>query len=345
MSKMLETSQTATDFWNDSCDLKELSDAVSHGAVGATSNPVIVSTVVKDSPDVWGKKLDDLIQSNPCDSEDDIAWKLIEELGKAAAELLLGVFEQTNGAKGRLAIQVNPKYYRNSEKMIAHAKELSEVAPNMTIKLPATKAGIVAMEELTAQGVVVTATVCYSVSQAVACAEAMERGLKRYGKPLQPFIAIMVGRLDDQLKRVMAAEGIITDPGYLEWAGVAVFKRAYEIFQQRQFTAKLLSAAYRNHMQWSQFIGGDIVLSMPYKWWNRFNASDVAVEERIDAPVAGEATEELYHKFEDFRKAYDENGMTPNEFEFFGASVHTLNQFIDAYNDLLGVVRERMFCR
>ncbi|MCK5126833.1 MAG: transaldolase, partial [candidate division Zixibacteria bacterium] len=72
MTKMQQTNQTATDFWNDSCDLKELSDAVAQGAVGATSNPVIVSAVVKNSPEIWGKKLDQLIVDNPCDCEDDI---------------------------------------------------------------------------------------------------------------------------------------------------------------------------------------------------------------------------------------------------------------------------------
>ncbi|MCK5127563.1 MAG: transaldolase family protein, partial [candidate division Zixibacteria bacterium] len=275
----------------------------------------------------------------------DIAWKLIGDMGKTAAELLLDIFKQTNGMKGRLAVQVNPTYYRNSEKMIAHGKKLFAIAPNITIKLPATQAGIIAMEELTAQGVSVTATVCYSVAQAIACAEAMERGLARYGKPLQQYIAIMVGRLDDQLKRAMSSQGIITDPGYLEWAGVATFKKAYGIFEQRGYTPKLLAAAYRNHMQWSQFIGGGVVLSMPYKWWNRFNASDVEVIETMDEPVNKEVIDQLYDKFEDFRKAYDEDGMNPQDFEFFGASVHTLKQFINSYNELLEMVRERMLCR
>ena len=71
----------------------------------------------------------------------------------------------------------------------------------------------------------------FSLPQCVAVAEAVERGLKRReseGKDIStmgPVCTIMVGRLDDWLKVVMEKENISTDPGYLEWAGVAVFKK------------------------------------------------------------------------------------------------------------------------
>ena len=68
----------------------------------------------------------------------------------------------------------------------------------------------------------------------------------------------------------------------LEWAGVAVFKKTYRLFQERGYRIRLLSAAFRNHMHWSEFIGGDVVISPPHMWQKRFNASDVPVEPRID---------------------------------------------------------------
>src|SRR5260221_3632793 len=73
----------------------------------------------------------------------------------------------------------------------------------------------------------------------------------------------MVGRLDDWVKVVAEKENITTDPGYLEWAGVAVFKKAYQIFKERGYRTRLLSAAFRNHMHWSEFIGGGVVISPP----------------------------------------------------------------------------------
>ena len=99
-----------------------------------------------------------------------------------------------------------------------------------------------------------------------------------------PVCTIMVGRLDDWLKVVAEQQDIITDPGYLEWAGVAVMKKAYRIYKERGYRLRLLSAAYRNHMHWSEFIGGDVVISPPHLWQKRFNASDVTGAPRMRQP-------------------------------------------------------------
>ena len=96
----------------------------------------------------------------------------------------------------------------------------------------------------------------------------------------------MVGRLDDWLKVLVERNNISIDPGYIEWAGVAVMKKTYRLFRERGYRTRLLSAAFRNHMHWSEFIGGDLVISPPYSWQVRFNASDIEVRPRINEPVA-----------------------------------------------------------
>lgn len=347
-SNMTRTGELGTDFWNDSCDLLELAEAVEHGAVGATSNPVIVGTVAKNNMEHYGPIMDTIIKENTAFSEIEIAWECIRTMAKDASALLKPVFERSKGRKGRLSVQVNPVYYRNPEKMIEHGVSLASIAPNIAIKLPVTQAGLVAAEELTAEGVSITATVSFTLPQAIQSAEAIERGLKRAVKAginideMSPSVVVMVGRLDDHLKRVMKAEGTTVDPGHLEWAGIAVFKKLYHIFTQRGYRSRLLSAAYRNHMQWSEFIGGDVVLTIPYKHWKNFNASSVEVTPRMDKEVDGKIISSLLSHFDDFKRAYQEDGMTPEEFEFYGSSVHTLDQFINGYYELLTLVRGRM---
>ncbi len=71
----------------------------------------------------------------------------------------------------------------------------------------------------------------------------------------------------------------------------------------RGYRLRLLSAAFRNHMHWSEFIGGDVVISPPHAWQKRFNSCDVEVKPRIDTPVAPHIVEALQHKFVDFRRA------------------------------------------
>jgi transaldolase len=347
-SKMQQTVALGADFWNDSCDLRELAHAVQEGATGATSNPVIVATAIKSDQATWVPVLDALIADFPHDTEDDVAWKLIEAVGQRAAALLHPAFEKTRGRKGYLSMQVNPKLFRDPARMLEHGRRLAGVAPNVAIKVPATVEGIEAGSALVAEGINVNATVSFTVPQAVYVAQAFERALDRARaagrdmERLHPYVTLMVGRLDDHLQRVMAKESVTIEPGFLHWAGVAVFKQAHRLFQEKGYRSTLLSAAYRHHLHWSQLLGPGVILTMPYAWWNQFNASGVEVKARLDAPVAPPVVDALLAHFPDFRRAYEPDGLRPEEFVHYGATIHTLNQFIGGYHDLLAFVRERL---
>jgi transaldolase len=161
-------------------------------------------------------------------------------------------------------------------------------------------------------------------------------------RALHPYATLMLGRLDDHLQRVMAKDGVSVDPGLLHRAGIAVFKRARQVFKERGYRATLLAAAYRHHLHWSELIGPGIVQSMPYAWWKQFEASDHPVRATLDEPMDPAVVTTLSRRFEDFRRAYEPDGLAPADFVRFGPSVHTLNQFIGGYHDLLALVRERM---
>lgn len=342
------TQTTPTILWNDSCSTEELTYSIGHGAVGATCNPVIVLNVLKQEWDVWKDRIPQIIHENPAATEDEIAWKLIEEMSVRAAALLMPVFEREKGKNGRLSIQTDPRLYRDAKRIVAQAIHFSELAPNMIVKIPVTKAGVEAIEEATYRGISVNATVSFTLPQAVAVAEAVERGLscrEIEGKDIStmgPVSTLMVGRLDDWLKAVTEKENIIADPEIVDWAGVAVMKKAYRIYKERGYRLRLLSAAFRHHRHWSEFIGGDVVISPPCHWQKRYNASDVTVENRMDKPVDPAIINELEKKYTDFRRAYDEKGLRVEEFDEFGATVRTLRQFIQATSDLISIIRDMM---
>src|SRR6266498_216921 len=96
-AKMPLMTALRADWWNDSGSPAELAEAVSLGAVGATSNPVIVYQGIKGNPEKWFPVLDRIIANNPADNEDEITWKLIAELGRESAAQLIPVFERTHG--------------------------------------------------------------------------------------------------------------------------------------------------------------------------------------------------------------------------------------------------------
>jgi transaldolase len=342
------TQTTPTCLWNDSASIQELTYSIEHGAVGATCNPVIAVGILKKEFNAWKSRIQALMAELPTATEDQIGWQLVRELSIQGAALLKPTFDLHHGKNGRLSVQTDPRFYRDSSAIVEQAVEFNALAPNMIVKIPVTKAGIPAIEEATYRGISINATVCFTLPQCVAVAEAVERGLKRRereGKDIAtmgPVCTIMVGRLDDWLKVVVEKDNVAIDPGYIEWAGVAVFKKTYQLFRERGYRIRLLSAAFRNHMHWSELIGGDVVISPPYSWQVRFNASDVEVRPRIDEPVQPKIVEELSRKFADFRRASTENGLTIDEFDSFAPTRRTLRQFISAVHELDGLVRDVM---
>lgn len=333
-----------TDIWMDSCGEEELEYGLKRRIVGATSNPIIVGAVVKKELEFWEPKIQELIREMPKADEDELAWALIDEVGRLRSPKLLPVYRKFGGKKGRLSIQTNIKYYRNAEKMTEQAVHLSSLGENMMVKIPASAAGIQAMEEATFLGVSINATVSFTVSQAVAVAEAVERGLarrKNAGLPVEqmgPVCTLMLGRTDDWCKKYVSREGLVTDPECLEWAGIAVLKEAYRIYQKRGYTTRLLTAACRNHYHWSALIGGDLAQTINYSWFQRFDNSGIEVKDRMAEPVPARYLAELM-QLSEFRKSFEETGQKPEEFETYGGFKDTLQGFLAGYDDLIGLIR------
>ena len=101
------TVEFPTDYWNDSCSEEELSYAISHGAVGATSNPTIVHTVLKKEMHLWHERIQALIRDNPGWSEAEITWKLFEEAAtEVARTLALAIVEDGEGATKFITVEV-----------------------------------------------------------------------------------------------------------------------------------------------------------------------------------------------------------------------------------------------
>lgn len=338
--------ETATDVWNDSCAVDELEYAIANGAVGATANPTIVSDVWKADPARWRATTRDLAGRNPAWTEVDLAWAIVEAMSLEAAPLLRPAFERFGGRQGRLSMQTNPTFWRTPDQMLAQGVHFDGLAPNIIVKFPATSVGIGVMEEATYRGVSVNCTVSFSVAQAVAAAEAVERGLRRREAEgldtdrMGPVITIMMGRIEDWLRVQVERDGIVADPAALPWSGVAVFKRAYGVFRERGLRARLLGAAIRHHYHWSELIGGDVVITLPSVWQKRFNASDIEVRPRMDDPVDPAIVDELARHFPDFVRAYEPDGLTIEEFDAFPPTVRTLRAFISSYHELLHQVGE-----
>ncbi len=337
-------SEYPTDYWNDSCNESELRYAIENGAVGATTNPVIVGTVMQQEYDIWAPRVREIAAQHPTWTDQQITWQIIEEMAIRGWKMLEPIYQANHGQKGRLSIQIDPTLNRSPEKMVEQARHFETLAPNVQIKFPAVKAGIEAMEQVTEEGLTVNATVSFTVAQALAVGEALERALQKREAAgedtswMVPTCTIMIGRTDDWVKAYNKREGITVHPAAPDWAGVAVFKRAAAIFAERGYRTRLLSAAYRHHLHWSELIGGDVSMTIPFGWQKLFNASSVEVKDRWADPVPQAYIDELLAECPEFVKAYEPDGLAIEDFEHYGATQRTLRSFVSSYWDLVGTI-------
>ena len=337
---------TSTDIWNDSCAEGELAWALARGAVGATSNPSLVLDALRQEPEPWRTRLCELSAAQPAAAEDELAWRLAEAVAVRGAGMLEPVFEASRGRRGRLSIQVDPSRFADAPSMLAQATRFAGLAPNLQVKLPVTAAGLAAMEEATALGIHVNATVNFTVPGALAVAEAVERGLERLAASggdaaaMTPVCTLMVGRLEDWLRIVAARDGILSTPGRIEWSGIAVAKRAIELYRERGYRTRILVGAFRTHLPWTELAGLDIVLTIPPAWQRLIDRAGLEAGDRADLPVDPAVIDELGARFPDFRRAYEPDGIAVAELAGYGAAVRTLRQFIGAYHDLQAHVRD-----
>jgi transaldolase len=189
-------------------------------------------------------------------------------------------------------------------------------------------------EEATAAGSRST-TVGFTVPGAVG--EAVDRGscplrLAAARGRFSPVCTIMVGRLDDWMKVLVERDDVALHPDAANWAGIAVFKRAYRIYQERGYRTRLLAAAYRHRLHWTELVGGDVVLTMPHAWQVRLNESD-RPEPRIDVPVDPAMVDDPLRRIP--TRARTNRGLAIDEF----ASRHPLDpaRSVASYHDLQGL--------
>lgn len=193
-----------TKLWLDSIDPDLVVRNRALGATGATSNPIIISDLLKTG------RFDQEIVSLVKEGRDDaaIAWEMTDRLVRRAQEVFLPVWKETMGNDGYVSFeldplledtQLGPPHAERVAKYIALGKQWSAGHQNRMIKVPATPAGLDALEELAAHGIALNVTLIFSTRQYRAARDAVWRGAQRRKAGLAEFksvYSIFVSRLD-----------------------------------------------------------------------------------------------------------------------------------------------------
>ena len=194
---------TGTKLWLDSVDPELVRSNRALGATGATSNPIIISDLIKSGRfdetirELLGKGLDD----------EQIAWQMTDQLVRDAQLVFADVHSETNGNDGYVSFELDPlledtdcslSVEEKAARYIELGKQWAEGHSNRMIKGPATPGGLACLEELVAAGVTVNVTLIFSERQYIEARDAVWRGAQRRGSlnEFKSVYSIFVSRID-----------------------------------------------------------------------------------------------------------------------------------------------------
>lgn len=182
----------------------EFRELIDSGIVnGATSNPAIFKNAILSSG-AYKEQLQTLGSLTPKEKYEALAIYDIQK----AADILKPLHDK--GDDGYVSIEVDPYLCDDADATIAEGERLfKEIGrKNVMIKVPATKAGYIAMRELVSKGIPVNATLIFKKEQALACADAFRDGVEKYGKKVDTVISVFVSRIDRALDATLVKNGV-----------------------------------------------------------------------------------------------------------------------------------------
>jgi transaldolase len=228
------------------------------------------------------------------------------------------------------------------------------------VKMPGTKEGIEGIRLLTSEGIPTNATLTFVLPQLIAVAEAVKAGLREArAKSVdlsgwRSVVTMMLGRYEDctVFKEDAARVGVHLTDDDIRWAGPAIVKKAYRIFQKRGYESKMLAASMRvgptlngqtqlRHI--ATFAGGNVVLTVFPNIYEAFltNYAECEIRPQMDDAVPAATLEKLL-KVPYFARAYDEHGYAPEEFIMHQALIDTRQQFSEAAEKLEAYIASRL---
>ena len=202
---------SGTKLWLDSVDPDLVARFKKYGATGATSNPIIISDLIKTGR--FDEDLQELIESGYDDEA--IAWQMTDRLVSRAEEAFRDVYESSKGETGYVSFELDPlledvdnpmPVAQRADRYVELGKQWAKGHPNRMIKVPATPAGIAALERLAAAGISLNVTLIFSERQYKAAREAVWRGAQSRQGGLDGFksaYSIFVSRIDVYTKKAI----------------------------------------------------------------------------------------------------------------------------------------------
>lgn len=317
-----------------------LSHSLRRGACFLTSNPAKINEFRKDFPDVFQGFIEEIRSQYPGISKENLISFLFLKVVAISARELYPIYEASDRKNGFACIQVNPKNWKDSDKMSKEIefwneefkKELNTDNPNIVYKIPAVSEAPKTVEKIISQGLRVCMTLNFTYSQHEIFAELIEKGENN------GFVVLMSGFLDDSVEKELASLGIEDPKKYSRHAGEAVIRKSYANLKARGYKkTSIMSAAIRGEYTIKNSLTSYKEYPMYFTTKTErildFDSEPRELLPLVDEPVSEEIMSVL-KKSNIFNQAYERKLLTlANVDEYIPLKwVHSV--FINAYNEL-----------
>jgi transaldolase len=330
--------ETPTRLWINNPTVQEAHLAIEHGGVCCTTNPTYGANMIRRDGEFARAVIRDCLKQS---ADDVVVADLVQQrLVTRILGIFRPLFESSQGQEGYVSIQGDPRFDTDADHIIGEALRYRSLGPNFIAKVPATAAGLKAMEYLLAEGVQVIATEIFGLSQMVATCEMYRRATAKGGKRPVFYVTHITGIFDEYLKEYVEKQGIKIAPEVLAVAGATVARRQYRIMKERGYDGILLGGGARGTHHFTDFVGGEIHITINWSTAEEILALNPPVTNRVSIETPREVIAELEQKLPDFRKAWREGELAVEEFAGYGPVQRFRNQFIRGWTQMLDTIKE-----
>jgi len=332
-------SQTPTRLWINNPTGDDLKKALAAGAINGTSNPSYCSKLLQREPGYIRKIIDAVIKE--IEDTDNAADVIYQRATSRFMSAFMPIYKQSGGSQGFVTMQDNPNRDEDHQAIIEAALRHSQVGKNYMAKIPVIESGMEAMAFLVEREIPICATECFSIAQTISMCELYERVSKKSGKSPPFFITHITGIFDEEIRAFVEKENISIEPGILHQAGCIVARKEYRLIKERGYRTTLLGGGARGTHHFTEFVGGDLHVTLNWSTTEELIKTENPVGRRIDVETPREIIEELSEKLPDFRKAYYEDGLKPSEYKNFAPLQRFRNSFLNGWAHLCEEIENR----
>lgn len=333
---------TPTKFWINNVTREEARLAIEAGAVGCTQNPSYTWKMLNHPTE--GEYAKSLLEEVYLESSDpnEVQCILQRKLVKKIAEIFLPIFESSHGEHGYVSIQGDPIHEEDPQVIINEGRLNRDMGPNVMIKIPATKAGLEAMDVLISENTPINATEVMGLSQAMAICKMYERIANKTGKRPKIYYSLITGIFDEYLQKWVNEKQIDISPDIMYLAGLSIAKKTYEITKSKWPEIGYIGGGVRGLQHFTEMVGADVCITMNWQGQAeellKYNSPVVP---RFFNPVPELYIDELLEKVSEYSRAYKINGLSIEEYEEYGPVEYFREMFVQAWENANKFILER----